>query len=34
MRLAFIAAVMIVTALAFGSILAGLHALESLFPLP
>ncbi|MBO9543767.1 MAG: helix-turn-helix transcriptional regulator [Caulobacter sp.] len=34
LRLAFIAAVMIVTALAFGSILAGLHALESLFPLP
>ncbi|MCA0356236.1 MAG: helix-turn-helix transcriptional regulator [Proteobacteria bacterium] len=32
LRLAFIATVMIVTALAFGSILAGLHALEGLFP--
>ncbi|PHY21222.1 helix-turn-helix transcriptional regulator [Caulobacter sp. BP25] len=32
LRLAFIAAVMIVTAFAFGSILAGLHALESLLP--
>jgi hypothetical protein len=31
LRLAFIAAVMIVTAFAFGSILAGLHALEGLF---
>jgi len=30
--LAFIAVVMIVTALAFGSILAGLHALQGLFP--
>jgi hypothetical protein len=30
--LAFIVAVMIVTAFAFGSILAGLHALEGLFP--
>ncbi|PTS84702.1 LuxR family transcriptional regulator [Caulobacter sp. HMWF009] len=30
-RLVFIAAVMIVTALAFGSILAGLHALEAMF---
>jgi hypothetical protein len=30
--LAFIAAVMIVTAFAFGSILAGLHALQALFP--
>jgi hypothetical protein len=29
--LAFIAAVMIVSAFAFGSILAGLHALQSLF---